>query len=117
VGTKRFEDDALAIYMREVIAIPALTGDEEIKLCQHVFAGDQQAETSRKRLMDANLAMVVSIVEAHRDAGGHILELIQEGNTGLLHALKTLRPDSCETFSAHATACVKDAISKAIAKS
>jgi DNA-directed RNA polymerase sigma subunit (sigma70/sigma32) len=116
VGAKRFEDDPVAIYLREVYAIPALTRDEEIELYQHVLANDQQADFAAKRLIDSNLAMVVAIAEGHRDAGMHVLDLIQEGNEGLKLALRTFRGDSGESFSDHAAACVKDAIAKALAK-
>ena len=117
VGTTRLDDgDPVAFYLRHVGAIPALTRDEEIELYQHVLANDQQADFAAKRLIDSNLAMVVAIAEGHRDAGMHVLELIQEGNEGLMLALRTFRGDSGESFSDHAAACVKDAIAKALAK-
>ncbi len=116
VGTTRLDDDPVAFYLRHVGAIPALARDEEIELYQHVLAQDQQADSARKRLIDSNLAMVVSIAEGHRDAGMHVLELIQEGNAGLMLALRTFRGDSVESFSDHAAACVEDAIVKALAK-
>ena len=112
VGTTRLDDDdPVAFYLRHVGAIPALTRDEEIELYQHVLA-NQQADFAAKRLIDSNLAMVVSIAEGHRDAGMHVLELIQEGNEGLMLALRTYRGDSGESFSA----CIEAAIAGALAK-
>jgi DNA-directed RNA polymerase sigma subunit (sigma70/sigma32) len=90
--------------------------DEEIELFHYVRAHDRHAESAAKRLIDSNLSVVVSIAEAHRDSGMHVLELIQEGNEALLLALRTDRGDSRESFSAHAAACVRDAIAKALAK-
>jgi RNA polymerase primary sigma factor len=116
VRTKRSDDDdAVEFYLRHVGAIPALTRDEEIELSKHVLAHDQQAESAAKSLIDANLAVVVSIAEGYLDSGMRMLELIQEGNAGLLIALKTFA-NSGETFSAHAAVCIRDAIAKALAK-
>lgn len=117
VGGTRLEDDPVRVYLREMCAIPVLTRDEEIELSQHVLAHDQQAESAGKRLIEANLAMVVSIAEGHRDAGMHVLDLIQKGNDGLLLALETFAGHSSESFSAHAAACIHEAMAKAIAES
>ncbi|HYL61870.1 MAG TPA: sigma-70 factor domain-containing protein [Candidatus Methylomirabilis sp.] len=117
VGTTRLDDDPVQVYLREVCATPALTRDEEIELSQHVLAHDQQAESAGTRLIEANLAMVVSIAERYRDGGMPLLELIQKGNDGLLLALKTFADNPNESFSAHAAACINDAIAKAIAES
>jgi DNA-directed RNA polymerase sigma subunit (sigma70/sigma32) len=116
-GATRLDDDPVAIYLREACAFPALTRDEEIELSQHVLAHDQQAETAGQRLIEANLAMVVSIAEGYRDAGMHVLDLIQKGNDGLLLALETFAGNSSESFSVHAAACINEAIAKALAKS
>ena len=117
VGTTKFDDDPIQVYLREACAIPALTRDEEIELSQHVLAHDQQAESAGKRLIEANLAMVVSIAERHLGAGMRIFDLIQKGNDGLLLALKTYQGKCGDSFSAHAAICVNEAIAKAIAES
>lgn len=116
VGATRSHDDPITIYLREACALPPLARGEEIELSQRLFAHDQQAESAGKRLVEANLAMVVSIAEAHLDSGIHALDLIQVGNDGLMLALKTFPVDGGESFSVHATACVKDAIEKALAR-
>ena len=105
------DDDPVKGYLREACAIPALTRDEEIELSQHVLA------RAGRRLIEANLAMVVSIAEGYRDADMHVLDLIQKGNDGLLLTLNTFAGDSVATFSAHAANCVENAISRALAES
>ena len=117
VETTRFDDEPVQVYLREVRAVPALTKDEELELSQHVLANDQQAESAGKRLIEANLARVVSIAERYRDGGIHVLELVQKGNDGLLLALRTFAENSTESFSTHATACINASIEKAIADS
>lgn len=109
-------DDPVAVYLREVSAIPALTSDQEVELSRHVLDHDQQAESAGKRLIEANLAMVVSIAEGYRDTGVHMLDLIRRGNDGLLVALPTFARGSMENFSAHAAACIHDAIVKGLTK-
>jgi len=117
VEATKLNDDPVRVYLREMSAIPALTRDEESELSQHVLAHDQQAESAGKRLVEANLAMVVSIAEGYRDSGMHVLDLIQKGNDGLLLALDTFAGNSIEGYSAHAATCINLAIAKAIAKS
>ena len=109
------DDDPLDVYLSELHKIPPMTRGEEIDCVQHVRAGDQQAESAGKRLVESNLLLVVSIAEQHRHASIHILDLIQKGNDGLLLALQTFT-DSCgNSFSAHAAAHIERAIAEAVA--
>jgi RNA polymerase primary sigma factor len=110
-------DDPIQVYLREVGTVPPLTNDQEFELSQHVLANDQQAESAGKTLVEANLAMVVSIAERHPRGNMHLLDLVQKGNDGLLYALKTFPDQPNQSFSAYATACVDAAIAKAIADS
>jgi DNA-directed RNA polymerase sigma subunit (sigma70/sigma32) len=110
------EDDAIAEYLREACAAPAMTAEEETKLSEHVLARDQHAESAGKRLIEANLGAVVSIAEGYADRGVHVLDLIPIGNDGLLLALKTFAGNPSQTFSRHAAACIEEAIAKAIPK-
>ena len=112
-----YDDDPVEVYLHEIGTVPPLTKDEEIDLLQHVRAHDQQAESAGKRLLEANLRLVVSIAERHASAGVHMLNLIQQGNEGLLLALKTFAGSSSDSFSAHAAACIELAILKTIAES
>jgi DNA-directed RNA polymerase sigma subunit (sigma70/sigma32) len=107
----------VTVYVRMVHSVPELTKSEESELSEHVLAHDEQAESAGKRLIEANLAAVVSIAEGyaqvHSDAGVYLLDLIQKGNDGLALALETFADGSGKSFSAHAAACAKEAIEKA----
>ena len=113
----RLIDDPVQVYLREVSAVPALTQAEETALSQHVLANDQQADSASKTLVEANLAMVVSIAERYAGGSIHILDLIQTGNLALMRAVNTFPDHSNQRFSVHAAACVTAAIHKAIAES
>jgi RNA polymerase primary sigma factor len=110
-------DDPLKFYLRELATIRPLTKDQETNLLQHVRTQDEQAESAAKRLIEANLSLVVSIVERNSSAGIRMLDLIEKGNEGLLLALKTFPENSSDSFSAHAATCIEYAVSKAIAGS
>jgi DNA-directed RNA polymerase sigma subunit (sigma70/sigma32) len=105
------------MYLREACSVPPMTKDEEIELSAHVLANDQEAESAGRRLIEGNLANVVSIAETYGDRGVHVLDLIQKGNDGLLVALQKFARDPAKSFSAHAAECVTEAIVKAIAQS
>jgi RNA polymerase primary sigma factor len=111
------DEDPLKMYLHELGIIPPMTKDEEKDLSQHVVAQDEQAESAGRRLIEANLSVVASIAKRHSSTGIHMLDLIQKGNEGLLHALNTFPGSSCDSFSDHAATCIADAVSKAIAES
>jgi len=73
-------NDPLKCYLSEVATIRPLTRDEETNLLQHVRTQDEQAESSARRLIEANLSLVVSIAERHSSAGVNMLDLIENGN-------------------------------------
>jgi RNA polymerase primary sigma factor len=110
-------NDPLKFYLRELGTIRPLTRDEETDLLQHVRAQDEQAESAAKRLIEANLSLVVSIAERHSSASIHMLDLIQKGNEGVFIALKTFTRSSADSFSAHVATCVEDVVLRAIAES
>jgi RNA polymerase primary sigma factor len=109
--------DPLKAYLREIQTIPPLTKDEEIHLSQHLRAQDRHAEPAGKRLIEANLLLVVSIAERYRDVGMNMMDLIQKGNDGLRLALNTFAARSSDSFSIHAATCINDAISASISNS
>jgi RNA polymerase nonessential primary-like sigma factor len=117
VDSTTFDDDPVQVYLREVAAVPPLTKDQEIELSRHVLANDQQAESAGKTLVEANLAMVVSIAERYPRGSMHLSDFLQRGNDGLLFALKTFPDHPNQSFSAYAAVCVDAAIAKAIAES
>ena len=112
-----FAYDPVQIYLREVGAVPPLTQDEEIELSRRVLAHDERSEPARIRLMEAHLAMVVSIAQRYANRGVDVLDLIQTGNTALLLALKKFEEDPKTSFAVHAAACAEAAIASAIAAS
>jgi DNA-directed RNA polymerase sigma subunit (sigma70/sigma32) len=109
-------DDSLEMYLREVRAIPPLAKEEETKLLGHVRARDDQSESAARTLVEANLSRVVSIVEQHPSLMLSKLELIEEGNVGLMTAIDTFHSSANQNFESHAETCIKQAISKAITK-
>ena len=108
-------DDPLAVYLAEIKNIPPLDHEEEMESIQHVRAGDEQAKKAGERLVEANLQLVVTIAERYPRDKMHMLDLIQEGNRGLLTAVQTLRESSADNFSIHATPLIERAISDALA--
>ncbi len=111
----KFVDDPKGLYLDLVAKVPPLSPDEEICCIQHLRARDQQAESASKRLVEANLHLVVSIAERYPDKSIHILDLIECGNTGLLAALQNFGEGSGDNFPAHATPYIEHAIADRIA--
>ncbi len=110
-------NDPLKFYLNELRTIRPLTRDEETDLLQHVRTQDELAESAARRLIEANLSLVVPIAERHTSTGISMLDLIQHGNEGLLLAVKTFTESSSGSFSAHATTCIEDAVLRAISES
>src|SRR5215469_7738751 len=108
-------DDPLAVYLAEIKNIPPLDYEEEMECIQRVRAGDEQAKKAGERLVEANLQLAVTIAERYPRDKMHMLDLIQEGNRGLLAAVQTLRESSADNFSSHATPLIERAISDALA--
>jgi RNA polymerase primary sigma factor len=100
------------MYLREIGRIPLLTGEEEIKLAKRIAQGD---ESAKKRLAEANLRLVVSIAKKYIGRGLSLLDLIQEGNTGLLRAVEKFDFRKGYKFSTYATWWIRQAITRAIA--
>ena len=110
-------EDPVSVYLAEVRQVPPLSRDEEIACIRHVRAGDQQAADAGKRLMEANLLLVVSIAERYRYAPVYMLELIQEGNLGLMLAIRSLPEIGENEFSAHVTAQIERALAEFVGPS
>lgn len=105
-------DDSVRMYLREIGRIPLLTGEEEVKLAKRMEAGDKLA---KKRLAEANLRLVVSIAKKYIGRGLSLLDLIQEGNTGLMRAVEKFDYKKGYKFSTYATWWIRQAITRAIA--
>ncbi|MGB9455018.1 MAG: sigma factor [Bryobacteraceae bacterium] len=110
-------DEPLSVYVGELDKIPALSRAEEIDCVEHIRAGDQIAASAEKRLIEANLLLIVSIAVRYRNDCVPILKLIQEGNLGLVRAVRTLGDSSQDSFSAHATSHIERAVVEAITAS
>ncbi|MEK7626432.1 MAG: RNA polymerase sigma factor RpoD [Patescibacteria group bacterium] len=105
-------DDSVRLYLREIGKIPLLKGDEELELAYRVVAGDKDA---KDKMAEANMRLVVSIAKRYVGRGLDLLDLIQEGNTGLLRAVEKFDPDKGFKFSTYATWWIRQAITRAIA--
>jgi len=105
-------DDSVRLYLREIGKIPLLKADEELALAQRVVAGDLRA---KDQMAEANMRLVVSIAKRYVGRGLDLLDLIQEGNTGLLRAVEKFDPDKGFKFSTYATWWIRQAITRAIA--
>ncbi len=105
-------DDSVRLYLREIGKIPLLTAEEELKLAQRVVKGDKRA---KDQMAEANMRLVVSIAKRYVGRGLDLLDLIQEGNTGLLRAVEKFDPDRGFKFSTYATWWIRQAITRAIA--
>ncbi len=105
-------DDSVRLYLREIGKIPLLSGEEEMELARRIVAGDKKA---KDKMAEANMRLVVSIAKRYSGRGLDFLDLIQEGNTGLLRAVEKFDPDKGFKFSTYATWWIRQAITRAIA--
>ena len=105
-------DDHVRMYLKEIGKVPLLSADEEIKLAQLMAEGDEEA---KKRLSEANLRLVVSIAKRYVGRGMLFLDLIQEGNLGLIKAVEKFDYKKGFKFSTYATWWIRQAITRAIA--
>ena len=105
-------DDPVRMYLKEIGQIKLLSAEEEVELAKRVTEGDQEA---KNKLTEANLRLVVSIAKKYSGRGLHILDLIQEGNTGLIRAGDKFDWTKGNKFSTYATWWIRQAITRAIA--
>ncbi len=105
-------DDPVRMYLKEIGKVPLLSGEEEIDLAKRMEAGDEEA---KKKLCEANLRLVVSIAKRYVGRGMLFLDLIQEGNLGLIKAVEKFDWRKGYKFSTYATWWIRQAITRAIA--
>ena len=105
-------DEPIKMYLREIGQIPLLTYEEEIGLAQKVLENDEEA---KQKLIESNLRLVVSIAKKHTNRGLKMLDLIQEGNMGLMKAVEKFEYEKGFKFSTYATWWIRQAITRAIA--
>ncbi len=105
-------NDPVRMYLKEIGRVPLLSADEEIELAKRIEQGDEEA---KRRLAEANLRLVVSIAKRYVGRGMLFLDLIQEGNMGLIKAVEKFDYDKGFKFSTYATWWIRQAITRAIA--
>ncbi|MBR7039893.1 MAG: RNA polymerase sigma factor RpoD, partial [Oscillospiraceae bacterium] len=109
-------DDPVKIYLKEIGRVPLLSGDEEIELARMMAEGTPlEAKRAKQRLSEANLRLVVSIAKKYVGRGMQFLDLIQEGNLGLIKAVEKFDYNKGVKFSTYATWWIRQAITRAIA--
>ena len=108
-------DDPVKVYLKEIGRVPLLTSDEEIQLAKDIQEGGPKGERAKQRLSEANLRLVVSIAKRYVGRGMQFLDLIQEGNLGLIKAVEKFDYTKGYKFSTYATWWIRQAITRAIA--
>ena len=108
-------DDPVRMYLREIGRIPLLTADQEIELARGIEMGGSEGAIAKRRLVQANLRLVVSIAKKYVGRGMLFLDLIQEGNLGLIRAAEKFDYERGYKFSTYATWWIRQAITRAIA--
>ncbi|HLL78759.1 MAG TPA: sigma-70 family RNA polymerase sigma factor [Ktedonobacteraceae bacterium] len=109
----RSTDNAIRQYLAEIGRFPLLTAEQELSLAWRVVDGDMEAQ---RRLVEANLRLVVSIAKRYNSHGISLLDLVQEGNLGLIRAVQKFDPGRGFRFSTYATWWIRQAISRAVAE-
>ena len=105
-------DDPVKVYLKDIGRVPLLSGDEETALARRMLDGDEEA---KRRLSESNLRLVVSIAKRHVGRGMQFLDLIQEGNIGLMKAVEKFDYTKGFRFSTYATWWIRQAITRAVA--
>lgn len=109
------EGDPVRLYLREIGAIPLLTADQEIQYARLIQQGGAEGARAKGRLVQANLRLVVSIAKKYAGRGMQFLDLIQEGNLGLIRAAEKFDHERGYRFSTYATWWIRQAITRSIA--
>ena len=98
-------------YIKEINAIPLLTQEEELQYARQVIAGDKDA---RNKMCEHNLRLVIKVAQKYKGRGLDFMDLVQEGNSGLIHAVDKFDPEKGFKFSTYATWWIRQSITKAI---
>jgi len=108
--------DSIRMYLQEIGKVPRLTSQEEVEIAKKIENGQKgEAQMAKRKLVEANLRLVVSIAKKYRNSGLNLLDLIQEGNIGLMKAVDRFEYQRGYRFSTYATWWIRQAITRAIA--
>lgn len=108
-------DDSIRLYLREIGRIQLLNGEQEIELARRIAQGGYDGIVAKRQLVQANLRLVVSIAKKYLNRGLPFLDLIQEGNLGLIRAAEKFDPERGYKFSTYATWWIRQGITRALA--
>ncbi len=108
--------DSVSMYLKEIGADPLLTAREEVQLARQLRDGAPNAEQARQRLVRSNLRLVVSVAKKYANRGMNLLDLVQEGNIGLMRAVERFDPERGFRFSTYATWWIRQAILRSLAE-
>jgi len=111
------DDDPVEVYRRELATVSPLTKDEEAHLFEEARQSGERGEIAKKRLIESHLHLVPPVAERHASGYLSVLELIQEGNVGLMRAVKKFPETHLNDFSAYATSYIEGFISDAVRQS
>ncbi|MEY3370362.1 MAG: hypothetical protein RLZZ361_1032 [Cyanobacteriota bacterium] len=112
---KKLSEDSVYLYLREIGKIPTLDNEEEINITKMIRRGGKDGEKSKRKLVQSNLRLVVSIAKRYSSNNIQLLDLIQEGNLGLMRAADKFDPSRGYKFSTFATWWIRQSISRSIA--
>ncbi|MGH9613483.1 MAG: sigma-70 family RNA polymerase sigma factor [Bryobacteraceae bacterium] len=101
-GAAIIDADPVKVYLREVAKVPRLTPEDETRLAERIQNNGTDADPAKTQLVEANLWLVVAIARQYAGAGIHMLDLLQQGNAGLMHAAATFIPRRGYRFSTYA---------------
>jgi RNA polymerase primary sigma factor len=116
VDLSDYSDDPVKVYLREVDRVPRLAPEREIELATEIESKGKNAERAKKEVLEAYLWLVVSIAQQYEAPGFHVLDLIQQGNLGLFHAVSTFGPSRNYRFATYATFWVNHSLDEMVSK-
>ncbi len=110
-----YGDDPVEFYKSEARKVPPMNRQQELECIRHIRARDGQAERATRELVEANLALVISIAEKHPSDRIHIMDLLMAGNEALIRAVEPFADSGAEGFSAYVAPFIERAIEHAVA--
>jgi DNA-directed RNA polymerase sigma subunit (sigma70/sigma32) len=111
------DNDPVKMYVRELANVQPLTNEEETLLFQKAGKPGEMGEVAKRRLIESKLHLVLPIAAQHASSGLSMLDLIQEGNLGLMRAIDSFPETHLDNFSAYAATCIETTITEGIARS